>query len=184
MTEFFQDLKYGLRVMVKRPGFTVAAVLALALGIGVNTVIFGIVNGVLLRPLHYHDSSRLMSLAQINPTESSETFPVSNPNFVDWKRQSQVFERMAAYRSGSSASYNLTGEGSEPERVHGIAVTPNLFPTLGVNPLRGSLFQEDTNQGGNVVMLSHGLWSVASVPIRILSARRSLLMDGVTRLSA
>ena len=158
MTEFFQDLKYGLRVMLKSRGFTVAAVLALALGIGVNTVIFGIVNGVLLRPLPYHDSSRLMSIAQINPTESSETFPVSNPNFVDWKRQTQAFAQLAAYRSGSSASYNLTGEGAEPERIHGAAVTPNLFPTLGINPLRGALFREDANQDKNVVMLGHGLW--------------------------
>lgn len=157
MTEFLHDLKYGLRVMVKRPGFTSAAVLALALGISVNTVIFGIVNGVLLRPLPYRESSRLMSLAQINPTESAETFPVSNPNFVDWKQQSQVFEQMAAYRSGSSASYNLSGAGAEPERIHGAMVSPNLFPTLGISPVLGSLFQEDASQDRNV-MLSHGLW--------------------------
>jgi putative ABC transport system permease protein len=174
MTEFFQDLKYGLRVMLKSRGFTVAAVLALALGIGVNTVIFGIVNGVLLRPLPYHDSSRLMSITQVNPAESSETFPVSNPNFVDWKQQSQVFEQLAAYRSGSSASYNLTGEGAEPERIHGAAVSSNLFPTLGINPLRGSLFQEDANQDKHVVMLSHGLWQ------RRFSADRNIVGKTIT----
>lgn len=159
MGPFLQDLKYGLRVMLKSPGFTGAAVLALALGIGVNTVIFGIVNGVLLRPLPYRDSSQLMSLTQINPTESSETFPVSTPNFVDWQRQSQSFEQLAAYRSGSAASVNLTANGAEPERLRGLAVSANLFPTLGINALRGSTFQsDDDKQGGNVVVLSHALW--------------------------
>jgi putative ABC transport system permease protein len=159
MGNFFQDLKYGLRVMWKSRGFTAAAVLALALGIGVNTVIFGIVNGVLLRPLPYHDSSRLMSLSQINPTESSEKFPVSTPNFMDWKRQTTVFEQLAAYRSGSSASYNLTGEGGEPERIKGLAVGANVFATLGVNPLLGSTFQpEEDKQSGKSVVLSHNLW--------------------------
>lgn len=158
MGQFLQDLKYGLRVMVKSPGFTLAAVLALALGIGVNTVIFGIVNGVLLRPLPYHDSTRLMSLNQINPNQSSETFPVSTPNFIDWKRQAQSFEQLAAYRSGSSASFNLTAEGSDPERIRGLAVSSNLFSALGINPLRGSTFQPEHDQNGNVVMLSHDLW--------------------------
>lgn len=158
MGQFRQDLRYGLRVMVKSPGFTLAAVLALALAIGVNTVVFGIVNGVLLRPLPYQDSTRLMSLNQINPSESSETFPVSTPNFVDWKRQAQSFEQLAAYRSGSSASFNLTAEGSDPERIRGLAVSSNLFSTLGINPLRGSTFQPEHDRNGNVVMLSHDLW--------------------------
>jgi putative ABC transport system permease protein len=158
MGRFLQDLKYGLRVMLKSPGFTFAAVLALAIGIGVNTVIFGIVNGVLLRPLPYQDSARLMSVTQINPTESSEPFPVSAPNFVDWKKQTQSFEQLAAYRSGSAGSYNLTGAGGEPERLRGVAVSANLFSTLGINPLRGSMFQPEHDQNGNVVMLSTDLW--------------------------
>ena len=159
MGPFLQDLRYGFRVMLKSPGFTGAAVLALALGIGVNTVIFGIINGVLLRPLPYQDSSQLMSLSQINPTEGSETFPVSIPNYVDWKRQSQSFEQMAAYRSGSSASFNLTADGAEPERIRGLGVSANLFSTLGINALRGSTFQQDDDKnGGHVAILSHALW--------------------------
>jgi len=158
MGQFIQDLKYGLRVMTKSAGFTVAAVLALAIGIGVNTVIFGIVNGVLLRPLPYNDSERLMSVTQINPTESSEPFPVSAPNFTDWKKQVQSFEQIAAYRSGSAGNYNLTAESAEPERIRGVAVSSNLFSTLGINPLRGATFQPEHDQNGNVVMLSNDLW--------------------------
>jgi len=160
MGMFLQDVKYGLRMLLKSPGFTTAAVLALALGVGVNTAIFSIVNGILLRPLPYHESSRLLSLAEINPSEGPESFPVSAPNFVDWKRQSQVFENMAAYRSGSSAGFNLTGIGTEPERIQGVAVSANLFSTLGINPLHGRAFQpeEDREGSAKVVILSDSLW--------------------------
>jgi putative ABC transport system permease protein len=179
MGMFLQDVKYGLRMLLKSPGFTAAAVLALALGVGVNTAIFSIVNGILLRPLPYHESSQLLSLSEINPSEGPESFPVSAPNFVDWKAQSQVFENMAAYRSGSSAGFNLTGIGTEPERIQGVAVSANLFSTLGINPLQGRAFQpeEDREGSAKVVILSDSLWQrrFGSDPNIV---RKTLTMNG------
>ena len=153
MGTLFQDLRYGLRMLIKSPGFTAVAVLALALGIGANSAIFSVVNAVLLRPLPYTDPDRLVILwekAQMMDTS------VAYPNFVDWQAQNQVFEQIAAYRRDS---FNLTGAG-EPERLSGRMMSASFFSTLGVKPLRGRDFTtEDDHPGASpVVILSHGFW--------------------------
>ncbi len=152
----FPDLRYALRLLLKSPGFTTVAVLALALGIGANTAIFSVVNAVLLRPLPYKDPERLVMVWE---EASFVGFPRNTPavaNYADWKKQNQVFEDMAAIRG---RSYNLTGQG-DPERLLGWGVTFNFFSVLGVKPLLGRVFVEEDDKPGaaNVALISHGLW--------------------------
>jgi predicted permease len=154
--DLWQDLRYGLRVLWKNPGFTVVAVLALALGIGANSAIFSVVNTVLLRPLPYRDPERLVMVWE---DRSKQGYPRDTPapaNFIDWRDQNQVFEGMAAI---ASQSFNLTGAG-EPERIDGKRVSASLFPLMGVEPLVGRTFTPEEDQPGanRVVVLSHGLW--------------------------
>jgi hypothetical protein len=116
MNNLLQDLKHGLRVLLKNPGFTAAAIIVLALGIGANTAIFSVVNAVLLRPLPFADPGRLAIIWHVPPAKSfpgMTTFAVSAANFLDWKQQSQTFERMAIY---SGSSLNLTGR-EQPEAL-------------------------------------------------------------------
>ncbi|HVG32956.1 MAG TPA: ABC transporter permease [Pyrinomonadaceae bacterium] len=150
-----QDLRYGVRMLLKRPGFTLVAVLTLALGISANTAIFSVVNAVVLRPLPFAEPDRLVQVWETMPGNDKRW--VAPGNFVDWQKQNQVFEEIAGY---SSAAVNMTGEGLEPERLTGAAITANLFQTLGVAPLIGrSPVAEDLQQrDGRVVVLSHGLW--------------------------
>src|SRR5436190_2350486 len=155
MGDITQDLRYGLRMLWKNPGFTIVAVLALALGIGANTAIFSVVNTVLLQPLPYKNPGQLVMLWE-NATHLG--FPKDTPspaNFLDWRTQNTVFTGMAAM---AQKNFNLTGVG-EPERLDGRLVSANLFDVLGVQPRlgRGFLSQEDT-PGTHVVILSHGLW--------------------------
>src|SRR5213595_2966543 len=150
-----QDLRYGLRMLWKNPGFTIVAVLALALGIGANTAIFSVVNTVLLQPLPYKNPGQLIMLWE-NATHLG--FPKDTPspaNFLDWRAQNTVFTVIAAM---AQKNFNLTGVG-EPERLDGRRVSANMFDVLGVQPRlgRGFLSQEDT-PGTHVVILSHGLW--------------------------
>src|SRR5262245_9533195 len=126
------DLRYGARMLMKNPGFTLIAIGALALGIGANTAIFSVVNAVLLRPLPYEESERLVVLYETNPQQGRDEFEVSYPNFVDWRAQSQSFEQMAAYLSGGMV---LTGK-DEPAGVHVSAVSADFFSMLRVKPLR------------------------------------------------
>jgi putative ABC transport system permease protein len=155
MADILQDLRYGLRMLWRNPGFTSVAVLALALGIGANSAIFSVVNTVLLKPLPYPHPAQLVMLWE-NATHLG--FPKDTPspaNFLDWRRQSTVFTGMAAL---DTKNFNLTGVG-EPERLDGWRVSANLFDLLGVQPRlgRGFLPEEDT-PGTHVVILSHGLW--------------------------
>src|SRR5438552_2028357 len=155
MGDITQDLRYGLRMLWKNPGFTIVAVLALALGIGANTAIFSVVNTVLLQPLPYKNPGQLIMLWE-NATHLG--FPKDTPspaNFLDWRAQNTVFTGMAAM---AQKNFNLTGVG-EPERLDGRRVSANLFDVLGVQPRlgRGFLPQEDT-PGTHVAILSHGLW--------------------------
>jgi putative ABC transport system permease protein len=154
--DLWQDLRYGVRVLRKKPGFALVAIVALALGIGANTAIFSVVNTVLLSPLPYREPGRLVWLYETNPTSDIKDEPVSLPNYNDWKNQSQSFEGMAAF---VNAAFNLTSEG-EPERMPGAYVTADLFSVLGVEPLIGRGFRPEENQVGNhrVVILSDGLW--------------------------
>jgi putative ABC transport system permease protein len=150
-----QDLRYALRVLVKNPGFTAVAVIALALGIGANSAIFSVVNAVLLRPLPFKKPEQLVMVWE-NATHLG--FPKntpSPPNFVDWQRQNAVFTGMAAM---AERSFNLTGVG-EPERLDGRRVSANLFDLLGVPPVLGRTFvPEDDRPGAHVVILSDSLW--------------------------
>ena len=154
--DFWHDLRYGLRMLVKNPGFTAVAIIALALGIGANTAIFSVVNTVLLRPLPYKDPERLVMVFE---DSSKHGFPRDTPsaaNYIDWRDQNQVFESIAAL---DQASFNLTGVG-DPERVDGRRVSAALFPLLGVSPQVGRWFTSDEDQAGanRVVIMSHRLW--------------------------
>jgi hypothetical protein len=108
METLLKDISYGIRTLVKSPGFTVVAVVALTLGIGANTAIFSVVNSVLLRPLPYSDPSRLIQLWEANTAKGRSEIPASYPNFADWRDQNHVFEQVVAY---SDWTFNLTGSG-------------------------------------------------------------------------
>jgi predicted permease len=154
LADVWQDLRYGFRMLRKNPGFTAVAVLTLALGIGANTAIFSVVNGVLLRPLPYPEPARLMMIYEKTPEFSQNS--VSYPNFLDWRRENHSFTDMGAFRGHD---FNFTGSG-QPERLSGEYVSASLFPVLGVNPLLGRNFlpQEDQQGAGGVVVLTYGLW--------------------------
>jgi predicted permease len=181
MGEFWRDLAYGVRILLKKPGFAAAAVLTLAAGIGANTAIFSVVNVVLLRALPYRDADRL---AIVWEDASSFGFPENTPapgNFTEWKNRNRVFEDMAAIRG---SSFNLTGDG-QPERIVGSQATANLFSVLGVEPALGRPFRPGEDQPGNdrVALLSHGLWvrrfggdrNVIGKQIRIDGADRAIV---------
>ncbi len=154
MRSLLGDMRYGFRLLRKRPAFSLIAVLALALGIGANTAIFSVVDAVLLRPLPYADSGRLVALWERSP--QLEDGSVAYLNFLDWKAQSRVFESLAA-RQG--ANFNLTGQ-EEPERLNGANVSAEFFPLLGVQPLLGRVFRADEDRSGakKVAVISYGLW--------------------------
>jgi predicted permease len=149
-----QDIHCAFRMMCKSPGFTAVAVLTLALGIGANTAIFSIVNGVLLNPLPFPHSQELTVLYE--HTTNFEKFSISYPNFLDWQRTNSTFASMAAYRH---EDFDITGSG-EPERVRGGMVSAEFFPILGVEPLLGRLFVRDEDRPGAapVALLAEGFW--------------------------
>jgi putative ABC transport system permease protein len=154
--DLWQDLRYAARMLVKNPGFTAVAIIALALGIGANTAIFSVVNTVLLRPLPYKDPERLVMVFE---DSSKHGYPRDTPavaNYIDWRDQNQVFESIAAI---GDASFNLTGAG-DPERIDGSRVSAALFPLLGVSPELGRWFTADEDQAGanRVAIMSHRLW--------------------------
>lgn len=150
----WQDLRYGARTLRRSPGFTVVAVLTLALGIGANSAIFSVVNAVLLRPLPFRDPGKLCLV-----TESLPSFPILGPsyqNYVDFRDQAKSFEGIAAVHIDFM---NMTGRG-EPQRLRTEMATSTLFPLLGVNALEGHTFtpDEDRYGGPHVVLLSYGFW--------------------------
>jgi putative ABC transport system permease protein len=156
METLLKDIRYGIRGLLKRPGFTVIALITLALGIGANTAIFSVVNAVLLQPLPFQKPEELVIVWE---DATFAGFPHNTPapaNYVDWKTQNQSFVDMAASHEDS---FNLTGDG-EPERVSSYSVTANFFPLLGVQPLLGRNFLEEEDRPGanKVVMLSYSLW--------------------------
>ena len=156
MDSFLKDIRYGVRGLLKRPGFTVIVVVTLALGIGANTTIFSVVNAVLLRPLPYKEPDRLIRVWESNPGRGWPEFSTSAPNFKDWQKQQTVFEQLAAQEL---STFNLAGDGP-PERIAAASVTANLFPMLGATPALGRSFLPEEEQAGHdrVVILSHGLW--------------------------
>jgi putative ABC transport system permease protein len=149
-----QDVRYGLRVLRKSPGFTAIALLTLALGIGANTAIFSVLYGILLRPLPYKDAARLVVLHETTPRVGLVS--VSYPNFLDWRTQNGVFSEMAAV---NSVGFNLSGI-NQPENVSGQAVSTNFLSMLGLHPVLGRDFDLSEEKAGTaaVVMLSYGLW--------------------------
>jgi putative ABC transport system permease protein len=152
----WRDLRFALRSLAKVPGFTAIAVLVIAVGIGTNTAVFSVVNTVLLKPLTYPEPDALMQLMNTSP---QGRFPGANvPKFSIWKQQSGIFQYVAAYDQGG-AGLNLTG-GTDPEQVQGIHVSADYFRLLGAPILAGRTFTpaEDSPHGGQVVVLSYGLW--------------------------
>ena len=149
-----QDLRYGFRTLRKDPGFTAVAMLALALGIGANTAIFSVVNGVLLRPLSFPDPDRVLMIYESNAEFNRAS--VAYPNYLDWRRESRFFTDMGAVRNDD---FNFTGAG-QPERVSGKYVSASFFPVLGVTPLLGRSFlpEEDRRGAACAVVLSYGFW--------------------------
>ena len=159
METLYQDLRYAVRVLVKRPGFMITAVLALALGIGANSAIFSVVNGVVLRALPYKDPENLMivwSRRQLQGRTGSGWSPISAADFTDWRDQNQVFADIAAFHS---QPFNITGSG-QPENLGAVRASASLFSLLGVEPKIGRSFlpEEDSPGGERVVVISHGLW--------------------------
>jgi putative ABC transport system permease protein len=156
MNTLWQDIQFGARALLKKPGFTFIAVLTLALGVGANSTIFSFVNGILLRPLPYQNPERLVSLDETSSKRGDASMGVSFPNFVDWREQNRVFEDVAAYQEGS---YTLVG-GGEPEQLRGARISSGLFEILGVAPALGRNVrpEEDRPDNDTVVVLSHGLW--------------------------
>ena len=153
-SSFPQDLRYGFRVLAKSPGFSLIAILTLALGIGANTAIFSVVNGILLNPLPFHDSHQLVSMFEEIPNFKNGS--ISYPNFLDWQRMNTTFAGMAAYRS---VGFNLSGAG-EPERLHAEMISAGFFEILGVNPIMGRTFTagEDRLGANPTVMITEGFW--------------------------
>ena len=156
MRTLWQDSRYGLRMLIKHPGFTAVAVFALALGIGANTAIFSVVNAVLLQAMPYGEPDRLVMVWSSLPERDRDAFPVSPADFNDWKEQNTVFEQIAASRD---VQYNLTGMG-DPEFIVGYRFSSDFFQVAGVQPLLGRTFtpEEDKPGSDRVVVLSHHLW--------------------------
>jgi putative ABC transport system permease protein len=154
MDHLLQDIKFGIRTLLRSPNFTIVAVLTIALAIGANTAMFSVINGVLLRPLPVRQADRLMAVWQIDPNGSPNAF--TTPNFVEWKRQGGLVANMAAF---SSSAYNLADKDT-PERVAGGYLSWELLSNFGVQPVLGRNFtaDEDRPNGASVALLSDGIW--------------------------
>ena len=162
MSTLLQDVRYGFRMLLKHKGFTAVAVIALGLGIGANTAIFSLVNGVLLRPLPFPNSERIIYFEGKNPAAGVTDSNISYLDFADWSQQTDLFAGTAAYWIGTA---DLSGNGADPEAVPRAGVTPGFFSVLGVQPVLGrAILPEDDrpasfNEGrGVVAIISHGLW--------------------------
>jgi putative ABC transport system permease protein len=155
IADLWQDLRYGARMLKKNPGFTLLAVLTLTLGIGANTAIFSVVDGLLLRPLPYREPERLVMLSH-KPRQQGRRNTISYPNFSDWRERAQSFEGMTSVRS---EAFNLTGV-DRPVQLRGRMVNWNFFRLLGVQPQLGRLFvSEDDRYGApRTALVSHGMW--------------------------
>ncbi len=157
MNTLLQDIRFGLRMLLKSPSVSIIATIALALGIGANTAIFSVVNAVLLRPLPFPEPDKLVALFETNTQRGLVRGSHSYPNFMDVRAQTTVFERVASYHG---SDYILTGRG-EPARLQGLVATTDLFPLLGVQPLLGRMFLPEEDKGsenGRVAILSEQLF--------------------------
>jgi len=154
MNTLLQDVRYGIRMLLKSSGFAAIAILTVGLGIGANTALFSVVNGVLLNPLPYPNASQLVALYGKYPGDDQA--PIAYLNFLDWRRDNQSFSSIALYHN---EDYSFTGMG-ETERVSGYMVSADFFETLGVKPVLGRHFRADDDQVGAapVVILGGGFW--------------------------
>jgi putative ABC transport system permease protein len=170
---FWQDLRFGMRTLVRSRGFTIVAVLTLALGIGVNSAMFSLVNAVLLRPLPFADPARLVMLYETRPDRSQNT--VSGHEFDAWRERSRSFEQIALYNYGA---FNLTGAG-EPQIVQTILVSGDFFPAVGVQPVLGrTILPADARAGhDHVAVLSHRLWQQRFAGDAQIAGKTILLND-------
>jgi predicted permease len=174
MTGLLQDLRYALRQMRKSPGFTVVAVITLALGIGATTAVFSVVDQVLLHPLPYPDSDRLVTVSQT--FEGVSTGDASPANYLDWVEQNEASQDHAfAYMAATRGWPASLSTGDRPERVKGTMATPNFFPLFGVNPVLGRGLEASDAQPGNdhVVVLGYGVWQ------RYFAADRGIVGRGI-----
>jgi putative ABC transport system permease protein len=157
MQTLWQDLRYGARLVVKKPGFAMIILLTLALGIGANTAIFSVVDAVLLRSMPYPEAERLVYLWSSTDPGRSSTYGSSLPDYREWRDHNRSFEELAGYFYGD---YNISSPGGEAERIQGAYVTTNIFQMLRVSPAIGRLFLPNEDQFGQhrVALLSDGLW--------------------------
>src|ERR1700733_14131926 len=175
LESFYVDVRYALRILRKSPGFTSIAILTLALGIGANTAIFSVVQGVLLAPLAYSQPDRLVLVWQYNLT-LKHPISVSYPDFLDWEREARSFQQMAAY---DSQDRNLTAPGT-PEHLNGEEISSGFLSTLGIKPILGREFspEEDKQGAARGVLISDRLWR-HPLPGSIEALGKSVTLDGV-----
>ncbi len=168
-----QDIEYGVRVLLRRPSFTIMAMLVLTLAIGANVTIFTFIDAALLRPLPYRDPQQLVKIWDSRQSEVSSRFEASYPDYLDWKRQNQAFSSMAAYSGGGNA---ILAESGGPQMVPAGAVSDNFFQTLGISPALGRVFQagEDLASAPPYVVLSYGFWQ------RHYGGRRDVIGQSMT----
>jgi putative ABC transport system permease protein len=154
---FSQDVQFALRTLRKNPGFACAAVLALALGIGANSAMFSVIDGILLRPLPFPQSDRLVNVWESNVERNFPKFPVAPANYYDWRAQNHVFSDLGAYQQNT---FNLASNEGEPERYIGAICDRGFFSALDVTPLLGRVLSDEEDQSGRdgVVILSYGVW--------------------------
>ena len=175
MEMFWQDIRYGVRMLLKAPSISIVATIALALGIGANTAIFSVVNAVLLRPLPFANSEGLMNVWETDSVRGYKRGSASYPNFADWREQNHVFERMSSYYTNN---FILTGRG-DSTRLQGAVVNADLFPLLRATPMlgRGFLPEEDQPEKGQVVVLSQELFQTRfNADPNVLN--QSMMLDG------
>src|SRR5215470_1915011 len=155
MQTWWQDIRYGSRMLRTAPGFALVAILALALGIGANTAVFSVINGVLLKPLEYKDPDRLVRLWE--KWGNADKASLAYPNFKDWSEQNRSFDRMAAFRGGG---FNLTGS-DHPDRLRGAQISADFLSVLGVSPTLGRDFGPDDDRPGAslTTIITDRLWS-------------------------
>ncbi len=152
--DFLQDVQFGVRMLVRKPGFTAIAVVTLALGIGANTAIFSVVDAVLLRPLPFRDSNKLVRLWMTEPSPGE--FPMTGQDFLDWRAQNTTFDDMTVY--SFQESFNASGDGNA-ERATVVEIQSNFFSMLGVQPILGRPFADGEDRAGkNLALLSYGFW--------------------------
>src|SRR5262249_17035348 len=184
MQTLWQDLRYGARVLLKKPGFALIAVITLALGIGANTAIFSVVNAVLLRALPFREPEQLVRLSSVRMNDPNSRMSVTYADFLDWQKETTIFAHAACY-SGGNAVLTL---GDEPERILTALVSEEFFDALGAPRLLGRAFTaEESKSGAPVIVISHGLWQRRFggdpniVGQKFPTAARTSTIIGVTR---